>query len=192
MRDDVRGDRHVDLAEGCGHGNGRAAQDRALAIGDHEPCACGGLLREYALRACAARRVGGVVAQRVYRHAQRGHVADELDRDRARAFVGGDAQARARLGVGKPRRLECREYRDQRQRKQRRAQDQEQLGAGRQAPHRRDQACFTVAGSDAVGFGREGRDRLWNVRRGHAARAQSSLPRRSRRSSGIASSTVFW
>ncbi|WP_333929464.1 hypothetical protein [Sphingomonas sp. LR55] len=48
----------------------------------------------------ATRRVGGIVTERVHRDPQRGHVADQLDRDRPRAFVRGHAQARPCLGIG--------------------------------------------------------------------------------------------
>ena len=159
-------------------GNGCTAQGPPGAVADREADVGVRLLREHAADAGAGRRVAGVaVPARSSAVAERGRVADQLDRDRARAFGGRDAQPRARFRVGGARGLQRREQRDQRQRQQRGAQDQE-LSPGRQhAPIADD------------GIERQARGRCG----GSAIRPSVSRACREDRanSSGTDSSTVF-
>ncbi len=139
---DRGGDRHVVLAQRDRIGQRDTAQDVALTIGDDEARAGRGLLGEHALRTGAAGGVGGIGTERVHRDPQGRHVADEFDRDRTRALVRGNPQSRARLGIGEAGGLQGREDRDQRQRQERGADDQEQLGTSRHATQRRDEPAF--------------------------------------------------
>ncbi|MCY1173766.1 hypothetical protein D9M73_139410 [compost metagenome] len=77
-----------------------AANDVTARIHDHETRASGDLRGEHALRTRAARRIAGVCLKRVERYAQRCHVADQLDRELAGTFGGGDAELRLGGFVG--------------------------------------------------------------------------------------------
>ena len=85
---DARGDRLAVQRWGHGRSGGIVLPHsiRPIGVDDREAGAARRLLREDAVRARATRRVASVGAERVERDAQRGHVADHLDRDLARAF----------------------------------------------------------------------------------------------------------
>ena len=91
---------------------------------------------------------GGVLRvrrQRIGGSAQRGDVADQFDRQCARAFGGGDTQQRAAFKIDGAGGLERRDHRDHAKRQQRHDQDQKHLDAGGQA-HR-------IAGGYRLGHG---------------------------------------
>src|SRR3546814_1808683 len=95
-----------------------AAAHHAAQPGDvHESPARCELLREHALRAGATGRVARIGIERVERDAQRRHVADQFDAERARAFRRRDAQLRAHLLVGGAVRLKRGDDGDDRQRR---------------------------------------------------------------------------
>ena len=150
----------------CG-GERCTAQQAVAPIGDGEAGtarrnAVGGLLRKDSLHACAARRVRAIGAQCAGGDSQRGHVADQLDGDRARAFVCRQAQPGASLGIRDARRVKRSHHRDQRERQQGGAQDQEKLRAGRQSSHGVDRRKRSVWGSVGSAGGR-------GLRGGHPA-----------------------